>query len=411
MPSHKVFYSWQSDLPNTTNRGFIEESLERAFKQLKADEELQLDPCIDRDTSGVPGSPDIAATIFEKIKAADIFVGDVTFIDEGDQRRTPNPNVLIELGFAASCLGWDRVICVFNEAFGELRDLPFDLRQRRIVSYELAESVEKGAVRQMLCNKLTSAIKGILDTKSQRAEREALRAEQDALWQQQEFLARLDNDLITLLIVGEEYEQLRVNPWLGYAHTHFETAAETLRQRALEDIATKLEVDSKLRAIADLLDKASQESRYMNRGANAQQIVQQAMEKTQNLKAQYVDVHGMSQDVRAELLSELKRIQRKLEDFASRAQAQADSGRLNKVQYAAERNGISILRIAYRCLDCIKPGLEKELQEIGHELTLIRTQMIYCDGGRSAKAIVEKIKRNSERLNAVLLGLGETIAH
>src|ERR1043165_3134248 len=37
----------------------------------------------DRDTSGVPGSPDIAATIFDKIKAADIFVGDVSFINQG----------------------------------------------------------------------------------------------------------------------------------------------------------------------------------------------------------------------------------------------------------------------------------------------------------------------------------------
>ena len=65
MATHTIFYSWQSDLPNATNRGFIEDCLSRAIKDVKADEELELDPCLDRDTAGVPGSPDIANTIFE----------------------------------------------------------------------------------------------------------------------------------------------------------------------------------------------------------------------------------------------------------------------------------------------------------------------------------------------------------
>jgi hypothetical protein len=76
-----------------------EDCLQRAIKEVRAEEELKLDPCVDRDTTGVPGSPDIAATIFEKIKAADIFVGDVSFINQGATGRpTPNPNVLVELG-------------------------------------------------------------------------------------------------------------------------------------------------------------------------------------------------------------------------------------------------------------------------------------------------------------------------
>src|SRR5262245_60249296 len=120
MPAQQtVFYSWQSDSPNSVNRGFIADCLERALKEVRVDEELRLDPCLDRDTSGVPGSPDIAATIFEKIGAADIFVADVTFINPpGSKRRTPNPNVMVELGYAAARLGWDRIICVFNRASG-----------------------------------------------------------------------------------------------------------------------------------------------------------------------------------------------------------------------------------------------------------------------------------------------------
>ena len=30
-----IFYSWQSDLSNSTNRGFIEECIEKAIKEIK----------------------------------------------------------------------------------------------------------------------------------------------------------------------------------------------------------------------------------------------------------------------------------------------------------------------------------------------------------------------------------------
>lgn len=41
------------------------------------------------------------------------------------------------MGYAAKKLGWDRVICIFNTEFGKISDLPFDLRNRRILTYEL----------------------------------------------------------------------------------------------------------------------------------------------------------------------------------------------------------------------------------------------------------------------------------
>jgi len=153
--STTVFYSWQSDLPNRTNRGFIEECLERAIKELKAEGELRVEPCVDRDTKNVPGSPDIAATIFEKIEACALFVCDVSLINKGATGRlTPNPNVLIELGYAVKTLGWKRVVCVFNEATGTIEDLPFDLRHRRVRAYRLDDGQEKADVRKLLAQLL-----------------------------------------------------------------------------------------------------------------------------------------------------------------------------------------------------------------------------------------------------------------
>src|ERR1700678_4537311 len=110
MSTHIIFYSWQSDLPNACNRGFIQDCLGDAIKQLHAAEESALEPALDRDTRGVSGSADIAATIFTKIRASDVFVGDVSIINpgrSGECRPTPNPNVLAELGYAAGFHGWE----------------------------------------------------------------------------------------------------------------------------------------------------------------------------------------------------------------------------------------------------------------------------------------------------------------
>ena len=99
-----VFYSWQSDLPNATNRSFIQLALEKAAKSIASDKTVDDVPIIDRDTQGVPGSPHIAKTIFQKIDVADVFVADVSIVGGSIERPAPNPNVLIELGYALCSL-------------------------------------------------------------------------------------------------------------------------------------------------------------------------------------------------------------------------------------------------------------------------------------------------------------------
>jgi hypothetical protein len=160
-----VFYSWQSDLPNACNRGFIQSALENAAAAIKADDTVEIEPVVDRDTQGVPGAPDIASTIFAKITAADVFVADVSIIGRADKRATPNPNVLIELGYALKALGHGRVILVFNRAFGKIEELPFDLKMRRVLAYEMpAENKERAPERKALESQLDAAIRAALGT-------------------------------------------------------------------------------------------------------------------------------------------------------------------------------------------------------------------------------------------------------
>lgn len=170
-----IFYSWQSDLPNNTNRGLIERALQKAIDSIKADAETVLEPCLERDTAGVPGTPDIASTIFRKIDECQVFVGDVSIINANSpDRKMPNPNVLLELGYAAKSVTWDNVICVFNTAFGDVGDLPFDLRLRRMCTYAVtAEQAVKADERDRLAAKLKEALTPVL-------KRHAVKVQEDA---------------------------------------------------------------------------------------------------------------------------------------------------------------------------------------------------------------------------------------
>ncbi len=131
----KVFYSWQSDTNTKENRYFIRKVLKEAEKELNH-ENVNLEIRIDHDTIGVPGSPDIQKTILDKIESSDFFIADVTIINsESDKKKTPNPNVLFELGYAVSKLGWERIILIMNEKYGVKGKAPFDIAQHRITGY------------------------------------------------------------------------------------------------------------------------------------------------------------------------------------------------------------------------------------------------------------------------------------
>lgn len=165
---NNIFYSWQSDLPNNENRGFIESCISASLKELSTMKEFQLDLNLDRDTKNELGTPDIVNTIFLKIEKSKIFIADISIINgDSSNRKTPNPNVLLELGYAAKVLGWERIICIFNTDYGDFDDLPFDLRFRRPLSYSLKGKV-KSETKKMITKVISQTInelylKGLLD--------------------------------------------------------------------------------------------------------------------------------------------------------------------------------------------------------------------------------------------------------
>src|SRR3972149_3272121 len=138
-----VFYSWQSDLPNRTNRVFIENCLRCAIESIEESNVVPDGLDIDRDTLNRQGSPDIVKTIFDKIERCDVFVGDISIINTSplsNQRKTPNPNVLVELGYAARARSWHRVLFHHHTAFDPFQNLAIKILNIKFITYSLAEN-------------------------------------------------------------------------------------------------------------------------------------------------------------------------------------------------------------------------------------------------------------------------------
>lgn len=167
----KVFWSWQSDTPGKIGRHFVREALEQAIAELNSSDELSeamREISLDHDRKGVPGSPDLANTILEKIAASDVFVADVTAVGTAGQdsdKRLINSNVAIELGYALHALSDRRLIMVMNEAYGSREDLPFDLRHKAgPIIFDLgpqASNVEIKKIGASLAAEIKIALKAI----------------------------------------------------------------------------------------------------------------------------------------------------------------------------------------------------------------------------------------------------------
>ena len=87
-----LFYCWQSDRDQKTCHYFIRDAMKDAIRRLAFDrtttsseieEALPFpDVVLSSGTEGVPGTPKVADTIQKRIIACDVFVADVTHVND-----------------------------------------------------------------------------------------------------------------------------------------------------------------------------------------------------------------------------------------------------------------------------------------------------------------------------------------
>lgn len=169
----KVFFSWQDDTNKKVGRNFLMRTIEKACQQLSRETEIsgaERSFAIDSDTAGVSGQPPIVETIFRKIDESSVYVADLTFVASRiDGRPSPNPNVLIEYGWALKSRTHRLIIAIMNTAYGkpDENNMPFNMKHFRWpITYELPENCSKeelSTVRKELSKKVARAIELVLE--------------------------------------------------------------------------------------------------------------------------------------------------------------------------------------------------------------------------------------------------------
>lgn len=210
-----IFYSWQADTPTATGKNLIARALQDAITTLNANAEIDSAArqngarraLLDHDTAGEPGSPPIVETIFRKIDRAAAFVSDLTYVAaRKDGRRSPNPNVLFEHGWAWKSLSWRAVVSVMNIAHGDPdhHPLPFDLQHmRRPILFDCPDDAtveQRRTARARLTKALVQALGAILGDEQVQAARQTADtslAKRDPRWEYaRQSLATLAQDRV-----------------------------------------------------------------------------------------------------------------------------------------------------------------------------------------------------------------------
>ena len=104
---------------------------------------------VDEDTRGVAGMIPIADAVLEKIRNADIFVCDISPVATiyrkneegydipGIEKKMPNSNVMLELGYALRSMHSSRIIALANTQGDKWHDgeMPFDIFDRQYIKF------------------------------------------------------------------------------------------------------------------------------------------------------------------------------------------------------------------------------------------------------------------------------------
>ncbi|GHU77820.1 hypothetical protein FACS189462_0720 [Spirochaetia bacterium] len=239
----KLFYSWQSDTEEKCNRYFIQTVLEQIAKDFSDENVMQIN--IDQATRDEPGSPNISQTILKKIDECSIFLADMTLINAKEStKKTPNPNVLIELGYAIKRHGFDKIILLFNSICGKVDDLPFDIRQNRILQYNYNGENKKEGINSLIGH-LKSAILSI-DRKALNSDRIGIVFYEndtdygESVSTENEFIQRITKDRFLSSVSLECIERIKSNrktsSWQDYLLKLIEeerTKRSTLASKAI----------------------------------------------------------------------------------------------------------------------------------------------------------------------------------
>ncbi len=230
--------------------------------------------------------------------------------------------------------------------------------------------------------------------------------EEESTNELQKLYSELARVLVNILISADEAGERMVNPWLDMWRSQFSYAASDLRNLAIMDTAISEGIDGDLIKLADRLDTVASMTLFMGSGPDLKEATKEASELALELKKKLIDLKPLGAESLRTVRGVIKTSSRKLKGLTERADVMINSGHIEEFQSEASRLGRGLLEIAYYNIESLGPEIKDGLQQLGHELHLVETRMIYADGGLSVKEIQDKVAACRDRLSDLAATLG-----
>lgn len=186
--SYTVFFAYQSDIDDKYCKGFIQSAAQMAIDRLMKNGKKVI---FDYGFRGTPGTPILIEEMLAKSQNSDMVLVDLTYTSSKNwfytkeyvkfsgknlkvksiknDKKSSNPNVLLETGYAWAHKGYHRTLAVMNTAFGKPDELNVDFQGFRWpITYHLDNKNynTRKDVRKSLSDALYQAISASINSET-----------------------------------------------------------------------------------------------------------------------------------------------------------------------------------------------------------------------------------------------------
>ena len=205
------------------------------------------------------------------------------------------------------------------------------------------------------------------------------------------FLAELMRELVGIKIVGEEFADRMINPWLERVRAQCADSASRLREWAAQPAALEERLDGMLLVAAGALESVAKVRLHLGSGPELSRLGAKAFENVQHL-LKHIEPDVIRHVSPQQLMEQLGIIRRQLATLDAVADQTRVVGGVEELQAQAAELGRKILFAAHYGVDRLAADLGPALLRSGHELQLAETQRLYLDGGLSVGHVIDGIK-------------------
>lgn len=213
-----------------------------------------------------------------------------------------------------------------------------------------------------------------------------------------QFYSRLAKVLSDVLVITDEASDRQINPWLDMWRSDLSYAASELREMAVLPIAEVDGVEGELKELAIALDEVANMRLYLGSGGDLEKGVNHIAELAQGLMEKLFSDAPLAEGALDQVRELLRTSALKLQDLYERSGEMVDSGRVEELQHEASELARPLTRVCWYNIDSIGANVKLELKEVARTLHLTETMQLYMDGGKSMRAVVDRIQESAEKL-------------